>query len=77
MGKENDITFEEALKQLEKIVKKLEEEDVSLENMIHYYKRGMELSNICNTMLKDAEEQMTEVLNEDGKTEPFENGEDI
>ncbi|MCM3566666.1 exodeoxyribonuclease VII small subunit [Neobacillus mesonae] len=56
---------------LEKIVEKLEEGDVPLEEAIIFYKDGMELSKLCHDKLKSVEEQLTQIITEDGRTESF------
>lgn len=72
MENENkSVTFEEALKQLENIVTTLEKDDIALEEMIEYYEKGMQLSKECSEMLKNAEEKMTKILNEQEQLEPF------
>lgn len=71
MSAEQKLTFEEALEQLEIIVEKLEEGDVPLEEAIHIYKQGMELSKLCHDKLKDVESQLTQILTEDGRKENF------
>ncbi|MDE3839534.1 exodeoxyribonuclease VII small subunit [Bacillus methanolicus] len=68
---ENHLTFEEAMEKLESIVERLEEGDVPLEEAISIYKQGMELSKLCHDKLKNVEEQLTQILTEDGKTENF------
>lgn len=49
------ISFEEALNELEKIAEKLERGQLSLEDAIKAYERGMELKKICADRLKEAE----------------------
>ncbi|PLR84491.1 exodeoxyribonuclease VII small subunit [Bacillus canaveralius] len=71
MAAEKQLTFEEAMEKLEVIVDRLEEGDVPLEEAISIYKEGMELSKLCHDKLKSVEEQLTQVLTEEGKTEPF------
>ncbi len=71
MAEDKNLTFEEAMEKLEQIVEKLEEGDVPLEKAISYYKQGMELSSLCHTKLKSVEEQMTQILTEDGRVEEF------
>lgn len=71
MSKKKEITFEKALQQLETVVTKLEKEDVPLDKLIEYYQEGMELVKVSNNMLKDAEEKMTKVMNENNELEPF------
>lgn len=72
MDKENNISFEEAMVQLEKIVGKLEEGDVPLEKAITYYQEGMKLSKVCSDKLTNVQEKMTQIMNEQGELEPFE-----
>lgn len=70
-------TFEEAMNELEEIVKKLEQGEVQLEEAIELYKKGMELSHFCHEKLQNAEKQLISIVNEDGELKPFEltNGE--
>ncbi len=72
MDKESNISFEEAMIQLEKIVGKLEEGDVPLEKAITYYQEGMKLSKVCSDKLTNVQEKMTQIMNEQGELEPFE-----
>lgn len=71
MSEEKKITFEKAMTELETVVRKLEQEDVPLDQLIAYYQRGMELVKVSNHMLKDAEEKMTKILNDNETLEPF------
>lgn len=67
MTNEQSITFEDAMNKLEQIVEKLEEGDVPLEEAIAFYKEGMELSKLCHDKLKNVEEQLTQIITEDGR----------
>lgn len=69
---EKKISFEEAVKKLEDIVAKLEEEDVPLEKAIDYYQEGMKLSKLCDEKLLEAQEKVTQILNDNNEEEPFE-----
>ncbi|MDP4085591.1 MAG: exodeoxyribonuclease VII small subunit [Bacillota bacterium] len=71
MAEENTLSFEEAMGDLEKIVDRLEEGDVPLEEAIAIYKKGMELSKLCHDKLKNVEEQLTQIITEDGRKESF------
>ncbi|MBS4191226.1 exodeoxyribonuclease VII small subunit [Bacillus sp. FJAT-49705] len=71
MTSEKKLTFEEAMEKLEVIVEKLEEGDVPLEEAINIYKQGMELSKLCHDKLKSVENQLTQILTEDGRKENF------
>lgn len=71
MNNKEEKTFEEVMLELENIVEKLEEGDVPLEKAIDFYQQGMKLSKICNDKLKDVQEKMTTILNEQGELESF------
>ncbi|PAE43902.1 exodeoxyribonuclease VII small subunit [Neobacillus sp. YX16] len=71
MSNEQKISFEEAMNKLEQIVDKLEEGDVPLEEAIIFYKEGMELSKLCHDKLKSVEEQLTQIITEDGRKQNF------
>ncbi|UJL44805.1 exodeoxyribonuclease VII small subunit [Virgibacillus sp. NKC19-16] len=69
---EEEVSFEEAMKQLEEIIAKLEEGDVPLEKAINYYQEGMNLTKLCNDKLKNVQVKMTQIMNEQGELEQFE-----
>ncbi|MCP8967047.1 exodeoxyribonuclease VII small subunit [Ectobacillus ponti] len=73
---EKQISFEEAINQLEQLVLKLEQGDVPLEEAISYFQEGMQLSKLCDEKLKNAEQQMTVILGENGELRPFSVGGD-
>ena len=61
--KKNDISFEEALKDLEKIVEDLNNGDMELEKAITAYAKGIQLKNICEERLKNAQERIELIQN--------------
>jgi exodeoxyribonuclease VII small subunit len=61
--------FEAALSELESIVRKLEEGDLTLESSLGLYERGIALSRYCHARLEDVERRI-EVLNERGELRP-------
>nr|WGD72226.1 exodeoxyribonuclease VII small subunit [Bacillus subtilis]WGD74995.1 exodeoxyribonuclease VII small subunit [Bacillus subtilis] len=69
--KNENMTFEEAMKGLESIVSKLEEGDVPLEQAINYFQEGMALSKMCHEKPQKVEKQMDFILKEDGELAPF------
>jgi exodeoxyribonuclease VII small subunit len=71
MAKEQALSFEDAMEKLEVLVDRLEEGDVPLEEAISIYKQGMELSKLCHDKLKQVEEQLTQILTDDGETLSF------
>ena len=62
MKKEQKLSFEEAMDNLESIVDKLENGELSLDESMDYFKKGIELSNQCSSMLDEAEKSITILL---------------
>lgn len=54
-------SFEEALKELESIVAKLEDDEITLEDSIKLYEKGLELSKFCTEVLEQAELKIDQV----------------
>ncbi len=62
------MSFEEAMKELEAVVGKLERGDVPLEDSIRLYERGAALKAHCDARLKAAEEKVARItLGPDGQ----------
>lgn len=70
--KEEEKTFEQAILELEKIVKDLESGNASLDESIEKYTEGMRLAKVCGDKLNDATLKINKILKEDGKLEDFE-----
>lgn len=64
------MTFEEALKELELLVRQLEEGKVNLEEAISSYERGTALKTHCETKLREARMRVEKIMvgNPNGKT---------
>jgi exodeoxyribonuclease VII small subunit len=58
-------TFEDALKQLEKVVEELESADLSLEKALERFEAGMELSRFCAAKLDEMEKRIQVLLKDD------------
>ncbi len=56
------LKFEDLLNNLEEIVKELESGDLSLDESIEKYKKGIELSNACKKMLEDAKAEIVKKM---------------
>ncbi len=56
-------TFEEQLEELERVVAQLERGDLSLEDSVGLFERGVTLSNACKTQLSAAESRIQVLLN--------------
>lgn len=69
-----DMSFEQALAELEKIVHSLESGQAPLAESISSYERGVSLKNYCEKKLKEAQEKIEKIsLKSDGSvtTEPL------
>ena len=64
----NDMSYEEAVKELESIITKLESGEASLDDSIKLYSRGMELSKFCKDKLDSIVKKIS-ILSEDGSSE--------
>lgn len=76
---EKKQTFETSLQELEKIVRKLEDGDLSLEESLKLFEDGVRLSRECQERLNQAERRI-EVLLKDENGNPILNvikGEDL
>jgi exodeoxyribonuclease VII small subunit len=65
--------FEDAMKELEDIVKRLESGDLSLEESLKIFEEGIALSRYCFKKLEEAEKRVSILIkDEEGiKREPF------
>lgn len=72
-----EISFEEAMNQLETVVERLEEGDVPLEKAISLFQEGMQLSKLCHDKLANVEKQLEQILSNDDEFELIQIQEDI
>jgi exodeoxyribonuclease VII small subunit len=61
---EEKQTFEQALSELEKIVKKVEQGEIGLEESIEKYAQGMKLITHCREILDQAEKRIETIHKE-------------
>tara|TARA_X000000368_G_C22594298_1_gene520833 strand:+ start:298 stop:531 length:234 start_codon:yes stop_codon:yes gene_type:complete len=71
--KKIEIDFEKALEQLEGLVEELESGDLSLENSLKSFEKGIKLARLCQEQLSKAELQVQKLIEENGelKTSPL------
>jgi len=68
------ISYEDAILELEDIVKKLEYGELTIEESLNAFQKGIELSKYCNNKLDEMEKKISILLeNEKGEIveEPF------
>ncbi|HHJ17432.1 MAG TPA: exodeoxyribonuclease VII small subunit [Gammaproteobacteria bacterium] len=65
--------FETALAELEALVEKMEQGELSLDESLQQFERGVQLTRSCQQALKDAEQKVQVLLQKDGQEtlEPF------
>ncbi|MBR6072059.1 MAG: exodeoxyribonuclease VII small subunit [Acholeplasmatales bacterium] len=61
-----ELTFEDYLTELENILKKLEDKDISLEEAVKGYTKGVELSKKCYEILEANTELVTSKMTDSG-----------
>ncbi|PWG65090.1 exodeoxyribonuclease VII small subunit [Sediminicurvatus halobius] len=74
MAEDNPFDFEASLKELEALVERMERGDLTLEESLQSFERGIRLTRECQRALREAE-QKVEVLigsGEEARAEPFE-----
>ncbi len=66
--------FEEALSDLETLVEQLESGDLSLDESLKQFKRGVELTRHCQSILEQAQQTVEQLIvaNDESSAVPFE-----
>jgi exodeoxyribonuclease VII small subunit len=66
--------FEAALQELETLVEKMEQGELSLEDSLSHFERGVKLSRTCQQALKAAEQKVEILMQKNAREEivPFE-----
>lgn len=69
--------FERSLKELEELVGRMEKGELSLEESLKSFERGIELTRACQQALKEAEQKVEILISKgsDVRAVPFENDE--
>ena len=68
---QHEFNFEEALEELERLVSSMEEGELSLEDSMAAFEKGIKLTRECQTALQKAEQKVQILLNESGETQAF------
>lgn len=59
------INFEKSLTELESIVTKLEQGDLSLDESLKQFEKGVQLARGCRSVLEEAEQKITTIVKHD------------
>lgn len=68
---EQEIRFEDKIKELEKIVVQLENGEVGLDDAIDKYTKAMKLAKECSDKLNEVSDKVNKIMLENGKLEDF------
>lgn len=60
--------FENSLQELESLVNTMEKGDISLEESLKHFEKGVQLTNACQKALQDAEQTVNQLLEKNGQT---------
>jgi exodeoxyribonuclease VII small subunit len=72
MSELENLNFEDAFAELESIVQRLEEGDLTLEDAMALFERGMALTSHCNSRLDSAELRVQQLVSVAGEYESVE-----
>ncbi|MDY4770995.1 MAG: exodeoxyribonuclease VII small subunit [Lachnospiraceae bacterium] len=70
MAEKENRSIEEAMEALDQIAKRLESNEITLEESFQIYKEGMELLQYCSRKIDTVEKKMLQ-MNEDGTVSEF------
>ncbi len=73
-----NISFENAIKDLDDIVEQLENKELSLDDSLKLFEKGISLYRFCSNKLNQAEEKIQMIVEENGviQSVPFKSEED-
>lgn len=73
MSRKKITPFEDSLAELEQLVSQLEQGEISLEDSLKSFERGVTLTRICQRALQEAEQKVQILIDQNGTQtlEPF------
>ncbi len=71
---ESPPDFEKALAELERLVRKLESGELTLDESLSEFKKGVELTRLCQSVLDQAQQSVNQLLDieDESSAQPFE-----
>ncbi|MFZ5697616.1 MAG: exodeoxyribonuclease VII small subunit [Pseudomonadota bacterium] len=67
MARKKAVNFEEALEELESLVEQMEDGDLSLEESLAAFEKGVRIARECQDALKQAEQRVQILLQQNGE----------
>lgn len=68
-AKKKEFDFEKAITELEQLVEKMEQGNLSLETSLQLFERGIALTRSCQKALTEAEQKVQILIREGGREE--------
>ncbi len=65
--KKSTVFFEQSLEELEQLVEGMEKDNITLEESLTSFERGIQLTRTCQKALKEAEQKVQILLDTNGK----------
>ena len=75
--KTDGFDFEQALQDLEELVTAMEEGELTLEESLKAFEKGVKLTRECQSALKKAEQKVQVLMNDNGDTQELEFKEEL
>lgn len=69
--KSENLSFEQSISELEQIVEHLEQGDISLDDALKQFERGIKLVRQSQTKLEQAQQKVSILLEEDAPLQPL------
>ncbi|MDQ1363594.1 MAG: exodeoxyribonuclease small subunit [Pseudomonadota bacterium] len=67
MARKNPQNFEQSLAELESLVEAMEAGELSLEDALRHFEKGIALASSCQAALQQAEQKVTQLLEKNGE----------
>lgn len=64
MAEEKELTYSEAITELENIVKQMQSDQCTVDNLSQYTKRSLQLLKVCKEKLTATDEELKKILSE-------------
>ena len=67
MARKTPVNFEKAMSQLEQLVEDMEQGDMSLEDALKHFEKGISLAADCQQALSKAEQKVSQLIEKNGE----------
>ena len=67
MARKSSVNFEKSLSELEQLVEAMEQGDLSLEEALKHFEKGIALAGSCQQALQNAEQKVQQLVEKNGE----------